>query len=169
MGPLATLVLLTGLVVGMPGEARAQAPDEPRAVGEFLLISKDGERIKGHGGALTSTRFTGISADGQTLDFLPDDIGTLYRHEGSYAGPGAMYGAGFGLLLTGTVLLRYGIESPAFFRDESAAGVSLGLLGGSALLGALVGLAIGAGQSRWSVEPLVAPGQQVSLNLSHSL
>jgi hypothetical protein len=166
---MAVLVLLTGLVAGLPGEARAQASDEPRAVGEFLLISKSGERIKGHGGSLTANRFTGTSADGQKLDYLPEDIGTLYRNEGSYAGHGALYGAGFGLLLTGAVILRYGLEDPSFFRHETAGPVSLGLLGGSAALGALVGLAIGAGQSRWSVQPLVAPGQQYSLNLSHSL
>lgn len=166
---MAALVLLAGLVVSLPGEARAQAGDEPRAVGEFLLISKTGERIKGHGGSLTTTRFTGISADGQKVDFLPDDIGTLYRNEGSYAGHGALYGAGFGLLLSGTILLRASNFDLSFFRDETVQHVSLGVVGGTTLLGALVGLAIGAGQSRWSVQPLVAPGQQYSLHLSHPL
>lgn len=166
---MAALVLLTGLAVGIPGEARAQAGDEPRAVGEFLLISKQGERIKGHGGSLTSTRFTGISADGQKLDFASDDIGTLYRNEGSYAGHGALYGGGLGLALSGIILLRASNGDANFFRHEAVQRVSLGVVGGTTLLGALIGLAVGAGQSRWSVQPLVAPGQQYSLNLSHPL
>jgi hypothetical protein len=165
---MAALVLLTGLVV-MPGEARAQDGDEPQAVGEFLLLGKNGERIKGHGGALTTTRFTGISADGQKVDFLPDDIKTLYRNEGSYAGHGALYGAGFGLALSGVILLRASAGDPDFFRHELVQRVSLGVVGGTTLLGALIGLAVGAGQSRWSVQPLVAPGQQYSLHLSHPL
>lgn len=166
---MAVLVLLTGLAVGIPGEARAQAEGEPRAVGEFLLIGKNGERIKGHGGSLTANRFTGISADGQKLDFAPDEIGTLYRKEGSEAGRVALYGAGVGLVLSGLILWRATDGSPDFFRHEFGQRFSLGFVGGSTALGALIGLAIGAGQSRWSVQPLVAPGQQYSLNLSHPL
>ncbi len=74
------------------------------------------------------------------------------------------------VLLTGLVAGRPGEAWAQASDEEQTAGpVSLGLLGGSAALGALVGLAIGTGQSRWSVAPLVAPGQQYSLNLSHPL
>lgn len=138
-------------------------------VGEFVLIRKDGDRIEGRSGALSATRFTGISADGKQLEFLPDDIGTLYRKEGSQAGRMALCGAGIGLAFSGAVLLRVGAEYPDAFRDETVTRVSAALVGGSTLLGALIGLAIGAGQSQWSVEPLVLPGQQYSLRLSHSL
>jgi hypothetical protein len=185
------LVLLTGLVASTPGEARAQAgeagtaqtdsatqtaagnaapaSDEPRTVDEFLLISKNGDRIAGRDGSLTANRFTGISSDGKKLDFLPDDIGTLYRKEGSEAGKMALYGAGIGLVFSGVVLWRASDGNPDFFRHELVQRVSLGLVGGSTALGALIGLAVGAGQSRWSVEPLIAPGQQYSLHLSHPL
>jgi len=185
------LVLLTWLVASTPGQAQAQdgdpptaqtasetqpapgsaapASDEPRPVDEFLLIHKDGARISGRGGSLTATRFTGTSSDGEKIDLLPDDIGTLYRKEGSEAGKMTLYGAGVGLVLSGIILWRASDGNPNFFRGELIQRVSLGIVGGSTALGALIGLAIGAGQSRWSIEPLVAPGQQYSLHLSHPL
>jgi hypothetical protein len=106
--------------------------------------------------------------DGQRLELLPDDIGTLYRKEGSLAGKMALYGAGAGLAFSGIGLLSAGVENPDFFKDTPL-GVCAAFVGGSTLLGALIGLAIGAGQTQWSVEPLVAPGQQYSLHLSHPL
>ena len=147
----------------------APASDEPRALGEFLVIARNGERIEGHGGRLTATRFTGISERGQPLDLPPEEITTLYRKEGSRAGVMALYGAGAGLVISGAVVLKTSLDAPELFRDDNALRVSLVAMGGSTLLGALIGLAIGAGQSHWSVQPLVAPGQQYSLLLSRSL
>ena len=67
------LVLLTWLVASTPSEAQtaagdtataqaaAPAPDDaPRPVSEFLLILKNGERIEGNSGSLTTNRFSGL-------------------------------------------------------------------------------------------------------------
>lgn len=175
------LVLLTWLVTSTPGEAQtpagdttnawtdAPAPGDPRPIDDFLVILKNGERIQGSGGALSAARFTGTSNEGRHLTLFPDDIETLYRKDGSRAGPMALYGAGVGLAISGSAILGTALAYPKDFTDPTVLGVSAAFIGGSTVLGALIGLAIGAGQDRWSVAPLVTPGQQYSLLLSHSL
>lgn len=175
------LVLLTWLVASIPSEAQAQAgdtptaqtaapeADPPRPVDDFLLILKSGERIAGRDGALTASRFTGTSNEGRHITLLPDDIDTVYRKSGSRAGPLALYGAGIGLAISGVSILSAAVSYPDAFSDSRVLAGSAAFIGGSTLLGGLIGLAIGATQPRWSVEPLVAPGRLYSLQLSHSL
>lgn len=175
------VVLLTWLVTSTPSEAQtpaedtatarsdAPAPGDPQPISEFLVVLKNGERIEGSDGALSGVRFTGTSNEGRHLTLLPDDIETLYRKDGSRAGPMALYGAGVGLAISGVSILTTAVYYPKAFTDVRVLGGSAAFIGGSTLLGALIGLAIGAGQDRWSVAPLVAPGQQYSLHLSHSL
>lgn len=165
------LVLLTWLVASTPSEAQTAAPeaDPTRPVDDFLLILKSGERIEGRDGALTASRFTGTSKEGRHLTLLPDDIDTVYRKDGSRAGPLALYGAGIGLAISGVSILSAAVSYPDAFSDSRVLAGSAAFIGGSTLLGALIGLAIGATQPRWSVEPLVAPGRLYSLQLSHSL
>jgi hypothetical protein len=168
------LVFLTWLVTSIPGEAQAPArdastPSHPRTLSEFLLIRKNGDRIEGRSGSLTATQVTGISVDGQRLDILRDDIHALYSKEGSQAQAMALCGAGVGLVFSGSVLLRLSNESPHFFDSSNNINASLAFMGGSTVLGALIGLAVGSGVSTWRVEPLVAPGQQYSVHLALSL
>jgi hypothetical protein len=186
-----TRYLLVWLCLPLPVLAQASAPPEPdaersaphhlvtegpiaepdvqRTFGEFLLVRKNGERIEGRSGSLTAARLSGVSAKGGQLDVLPDDIQMLYVRDGTHAGEIALYGAGAGLAFSGLVLLRLQLEDPKFFRHDSAAPISLALVGGSTALGALIGLAVGAAKPRWRVEPLVVPGQRYSLHLAVSL
>lgn len=162
---LALLVVLgSGPSVAQPAHAPTQ-----RAFGEFLIINKNGDRIQGRSGSLDAARLTGVSEEGRQLDISRDDIQTLYLKEGSLAGRMALYGGGVGLAFSSLVLLRVGIDDPRFFQQKGAGTVSVALIGGSTALGALIGLAIGAGKSEWRVEPVVAPGQQYSLHLAGSL
>jgi len=160
-----TLLLMTWLAASTP----TPLPEEPRPIGEFLLLRKDGGRIEGHGGSLAASRFTGLSAQGAPLDIAQEDIQVLYRKEGSQAGVMAAYGAGAGLALSGIIVLRTYLEAPSAFRNPDVTNVSLAVMGGSTVLGAVIGLAVGAGQSNWRVEPLVAPGQKYALHVSLSL
>ncbi len=144
-------------------------PHAQREFDEFLVIRKNGDRIKGRSGSLGAARLTGVSMEGQSVDIAQDDIQTLYLKEGSMAGELALYGAGVGLVLSGVILLRVERDTPEFFHQDGAGTASLALVGGSTALGALIGLAVGAGKSQWRVEPVVVPGQQYSLHLAASL
>jgi hypothetical protein len=144
-------------------------PQAQRAFSEFLVIRKNGDRINGSSGSLAAARLTGVSMEGQPLDIAQDDIHTLYLRDGSQAGEMALYGGGVGLVLSGLVLLRVGLDNPELFRQPSAGTTSLALVGGSTALGALIGFAVGAAKPHWRVEPVMVPGQRYSLHLSASL
>jgi hypothetical protein len=167
------LVVVTWLATSTPAtpspDTAAPPANDSRTLDEFMLISKGGARVEGRDGSLTDSHFTGVSKEGLRLDFRPEEIEILYRKNGTQAGAMALYGGGVGLAISGLTTLRVAMEYPRDFADNR---VKLGLglfVGGSTLLGGLIGLAVGAGRDRWSVEPLVVPGQQYSLNLSHPL
>ena len=176
---LMTAVLSTLSAEPSPQPAVAHAPAAestaaPAAIAqrtfdEFLVIRKDGERIEGRNGALSDARLTGTAPGGARVELLRDDIKTLYSKEGSQAGVMALCGGGVGLALSGITLLRLGLDNPTLFNSESASGVALGFVAGSTALGALIGLAVGAGTSNWRIEPVVLPGRQYSARLSLSL
>jgi hypothetical protein len=167
------LVLVTWLATSTPAtlssDTAAPPADASRTLGEFMLISKGGARVEGRDGSLSASHFTGVSKEGLRLDFRPEDIEVLYRKDGTQAGAMALYGGGVGLAISGVTTLRVALAYPNSFRDNNVKLGFVAFVGGSTLLGGLIGLAIGAGKDRWSVEPLVVPGQQYSLNLSHPL
>ncbi|NMO13512.1 hypothetical protein HPC49_09800 [Pyxidicoccus fallax] len=165
-GPSRTLNAVGSRQAQAPTRNAASAPDDSRELGEFLLLRKDGERIEGRDGSLSAARLTGSTADGKQLDVLREDIKTLYRKEGSRAGTLALAGAGTGLLVSGLIVLRVHVDNSDVFRDDRATAVSAAVIGGGTLLGALIGLAVGAGENDWRVEPLVSADQEYSVQLT---
>ena len=148
------LALVLLVIAGIP----ALAFPEDREFSNFRVLLKDGTRIRGSEGRLTSERLEGTARLGKTVSVPRHDIQALDVSQGSQAGKGFAIGATSGLLTGLLAIAQVGLDETQQLNEGAAVGITAGLTVG----GGLIGAAVGSRYKRWSSVPL---DQSISLQL----
>lgn len=164
--PASLLAFFAASLALRPSVANAQ--ERERTYDHVVVIRQDGERFEGHTASLTGTHFVARSKAGALVEIPLEQVKTLYVADGSKAGVMAASGAAVGLV-SGLVIWANASGALRLANDPAATGAVMGVTAGLMGAGALLGALVGAGMTDWRVEPVVIPGQQYAVRLSLSL
>jgi len=115
----------------------------------FRVLLKNGNRVEGKSGVLTSTELEGFTKKGDPIKIPINDIRVMDRHTGSQAAKGAAIGAGLGLVTALTLILYANADETRELKVNEGA-----LIFGVTGVYGLIGLAIGSAYSTWERVPL---------------
>jgi hypothetical protein len=111
----------------------------------FRVLVRDGSRFEGNKGVLTATELRGTSTNGKSINIPRENLRALDRSTGTEAGKYGLIGAGLGLLTALMVVIEVNSSSDYFQPQYDQTALVGGFTGG----GFLLGLAVGAGCTRW--------------------
>lgn len=123
----------------------AVSQDHTIACKEFRMLLKTGKRVTGTEATITSTEFAGKAFDGTEIRYPLGDVRSVDREIGTQAGKGALIGAGIGALSIVYAIIQISADENTVVDNSKVFPVTAVCVGG----GALIGLAIGSGSSRW--------------------